>query len=110
MTLSLPRVAALLLPCLLLLPSACSKDDEAEAGTDAGGETGSPDQVGAECETPDDCYPGIDASELAGDVESVRNTNELSLRRPTDEAALNTPVNLAGELHADHRFQPRPPP
>jgi hypothetical protein len=68
-----PRSLSRVLPCLLAVVAiACGKDEKA----DAGGETGSPDQVGSVCLTPDDCYPGIDHSELAGAVECLDRVPE----------------------------------
>lgn len=51
--------------CVLLLTIAACK----EAPVDEHGETGSPDLVGSVCLTPDDCYPGIDHTQLLGEVE-----------------------------------------
>lgn len=52
---------------MLLTSLACGKDDK----TEAGGETGSPDQVGSACMSPADCYPNVDHAELAGQVECL---------------------------------------
>ena len=41
---------------------ACGGDDEHDD---------SPDQAGAVCEHPEDCYPNVDHDELAGDVECL---------------------------------------
>lgn len=50
---------------LVLLASGCAEDDDANA-SDAGSDR--PDNTGAACEAPADCYPGVDASTLEGDV------------------------------------------
>lgn len=63
---------ALLIPGLFLVALGCAKDDAAEAGN----ETGSPDLAGSVCETPTDCYPGIDPVELAGEVECLDRVDE----------------------------------
>ena len=70
--LHIPRV---LLPaaCFLLILAACSSDDAAEKGDET---TGSPDQVGSVCLTPDDCYPGLDHNDLSGAVECIDRVPE----------------------------------
>ena len=60
------------LPLLLLTTLACGKDDKDEAGD----ETGSPDQVGSVCLAPEDCYPNIDHTELAGEVQCLDRVPE----------------------------------
>jgi hypothetical protein len=64
----LPRLLSSLamLPLALAL-GACGDDKDG----DGHGETGSPDQAGSVCEGPEDCYPDIDHSELAGEVECL---------------------------------------
>lgn len=42
----------------------CSSDDDTSSGETGG----SPDQAGSVCVVPDDCYPEVDHSELAGSV------------------------------------------
>jgi hypothetical protein len=52
--------------CLLL---GCSSSDDPQG--ESGHDSGSPDQVGAVCEVPADCYPEIDPAQLAGPVECL---------------------------------------
>lgn len=52
------------------IASGCgSDDDEEDDGT--GGSGGSPDHTASACETPADCYPGIDAGSLLGEVQCL---------------------------------------
>ena len=52
--------------CLMTMAS-CGSDDDDGAGA-ASGVGGYPEQTGAACEAPADCYPGMDQSTLEGDV------------------------------------------
>jgi hypothetical protein len=53
---------SILVACAL---AACGSDDD---DGHQGGPTGSPDQVASSCESPADCYPGVDHATLAGEV------------------------------------------
>lgn len=49
---------------LLVLAVACGGSDDPQEGEAT--ESGSPDQAGAVCEVPGDCYPEVDPADLAG--------------------------------------------
>jgi len=52
----------------LLAAPACGDDDAVTSGSASGD---GPDNTGQECTMPDACYPGVDQSELAGEVECL---------------------------------------
>lgn len=56
------------------LAGACSSDDEEAGGS--GGTGGRPDNTGAACETPADCYPGVDQTTLAGEVRCLDRVDD----------------------------------
>lgn len=54
---------------LLFAGSNCNSNDNPQG--DGGTDDGSPDQAGAACMVPDDCYPEVDHADLAGQVECL---------------------------------------
>ena len=64
----LSRLAPFLAMLPLVLSSSGCKEDDGASGH---AETGSPDQAGSVCESPEDCYPGVDHADLAGQVECL---------------------------------------
>jgi hypothetical protein len=76
-----------LLCASVVLAAACGGDDDDDGTGGAGGSGGSPDNTGKECETVDDCYPGIDHGSLSGDVECLDRVDDgYCTHQCTDDA------------------------
>jgi hypothetical protein len=52
------------------IASGCGSDDD-DDDDGSGGSGGSPDNTGSVCKVADDCFPGVDAGSLAGEVECL---------------------------------------
>lgn len=59
----------------LVFAGACGGDDDEGSGGSGGG-GGSPDNTGSECETPADCYPGVDPATLLGEVQCLDRVDD----------------------------------
>lgn len=66
----LARLLSTSLLCLVLVPVACSSDDESAPAGGTGGSGGaSPDQTGQSCDTAQDCFPHlVDGGAIHGTV------------------------------------------